>query len=135
MIRLLADRSPEQSSVVANSLMNRESRVVGSNSYAKDWHFNPLTFLSERLQHQRRAVWFDLCCGTGRALMDLPFAYPGADEQAGPNYTGQAAVDSYYRKLWLSLCLIPDFSNKQESGTGVRIQPGVGYFPSRVAKT
>jgi YD repeat-containing protein len=29
----------------------------------------------------------------------FPFGYLGADDQAGPNYTGQPAVDSYYRPL------------------------------------
>jgi hypothetical protein len=33
---------------------------------------------------------------TGHALLKLPFRYLGADEQAGPNYTGQPAVHSYY---------------------------------------
>lgn len=27
----------------------------------------------------------------------LPFEYLGADEQAGPNYTGQSVIDSYYK--------------------------------------
>lgn len=36
---------------------------------------------------------------TGPAVLDLPLAYAGADDQAGPNYTGQPAVDSYYRPL------------------------------------
>ena len=27
---------------------------------------------------------------------NLPFRYLGADDRAGPNYTGQPAVDSYY---------------------------------------
>jgi SAM-dependent methyltransferase len=34
----------------------------------------------------------------GRELA-LPFRYLGADDQAGPNYTGQPAVDSYYEPL------------------------------------
>jgi SAM-dependent methyltransferase len=29
----------------------------------------------------------------------LPYRYLGADEKAGPNYTGQAAVDSYYERI------------------------------------
>lgn len=33
---------------------------------------------------------------TGRASISLPFRYLGADDQAGPNYTGQPAVDSHY---------------------------------------
>ncbi|WP_144119098.1 class I SAM-dependent methyltransferase [Catellatospora sichuanensis] len=36
---------------------------------------------------------------TGPAVLDLPLEYAGADDQAGPNYTGQPAVDSYYRPL------------------------------------
>ena len=32
----------------------------------------------------------------GRKAMDLPYRYLGADDQAGPNSTGQPAVDSYY---------------------------------------
>jgi len=29
----------------------------------------------------------------------LPYKYWGADDKAGPNYTGQSAVDSYYERL------------------------------------
>ncbi|WP_234995724.1 class I SAM-dependent methyltransferase [Streptoalloteichus hindustanus] len=32
----------------------------------------------------------------GRQQVRLPFRYLGADDQAGPNYTGQPAVNSYY---------------------------------------
>ena len=32
----------------------------------------------------------------GRKVVDLPYRYLGADDQAGTNYTGQPAVDSYY---------------------------------------
>ncbi|MCC8244690.1 class I SAM-dependent methyltransferase [Saccharothrix luteola] len=32
----------------------------------------------------------------GRRQVDLPFHYLGADDQAGPNYTGQPAVNSHY---------------------------------------
>lgn len=33
----------------------------------------------------------------GRRQFDLPFSYLGADDKAGPNSTGQPAVDSYYQ--------------------------------------
>lgn len=33
----------------------------------------------------------------GKRSFDLPFEYLGADDKAGPNYTGQSAVDSYYK--------------------------------------
>ena len=32
----------------------------------------------------------------GRKVVDLPYRYLGADDRAGPNYTGQPAVDSHY---------------------------------------
>jgi SAM-dependent methyltransferase len=32
----------------------------------------------------------------GWGAVDLPYHYLGADDQAGPNYTGQAAVNSHY---------------------------------------
>jgi len=34
----------------------------------------------------------------GKRTITLPFRYLGADDQAGPNYTGQPAVDSYYEE-------------------------------------
>jgi SAM-dependent methyltransferase len=33
----------------------------------------------------------------GYKIFELPFEYVGADDQAGPNYTGQPAVNSYYK--------------------------------------
>jgi hypothetical protein len=33
---------------------------------------------------------------TGRRDVRWPFRYLGADDRAGPNYTGQPAVNSYY---------------------------------------
>jgi len=33
----------------------------------------------------------------GRRVVNLPYLYLGADDLAGPNSTGQPAVDSYYR--------------------------------------
>jgi hypothetical protein len=35
----------------------------------------------------------------GRRELVMPYAYLGADDRAGPNYTGQPAVNSYYRQL------------------------------------
>src|SRR5690349_7959152 len=35
---------------------------------------------------------------TGRREVDLPYTYIGADHRAGPNYTGQPAINSYYRE-------------------------------------
>jgi hypothetical protein len=35
---------------------------------------------------------------TGRLDVQLPYTYLGADDHAGANYTGQPAVNSYYRE-------------------------------------
>ena len=34
--------------------------------------------------------------GTGRREIRLPYTYLGADDRAGPGYTGQPAVRSHY---------------------------------------
>lgn len=67
---LLDNATLEWSSVVANSAMNRERGCVGSNSYAKDLRLNPLEFLTQKLQRQSHVAWLDICCGTGKALIE-----------------------------------------------------------------
>lgn len=43
---------------------------MGDNSYAKELAFNPVEFLKPRLCSQQHVAWLDLCCGTGRALIE-----------------------------------------------------------------
>src|SRR5258708_21773825 len=59
----------ESSSVVANAAMNRERNLAGPNSYSRDLGFDVKGFLNERLEKQQRVAWLDLCCGTGKALI------------------------------------------------------------------
>jgi SAM-dependent methyltransferase len=66
---LLTEGELERSAVVANCRMNRERNLTGSNGYDKEIGFNPLSFLEGRLAPGRSAAWLDLCCGTGRALI------------------------------------------------------------------
>lgn len=66
---LLDDAALEQSGVVANCRMNRERELVGTNSYTADLRLNPLEFLQERLRSMPTVAWLDLCCGSGRALI------------------------------------------------------------------
>jgi SAM-dependent methyltransferase len=54
------------SSVVANNAMNRERRLAGVNSYARELGLNPLDWLRAR---EAIPAWLDLCCGRGRALL------------------------------------------------------------------
>jgi len=55
------------SPVVANSAMNRERNLQGTNSYSKDLAFDILAFLKEN----QPVKWLDLCCGSGKALIEM----------------------------------------------------------------
>ncbi len=66
LIDLLAlERSP----TVANCRMNREREIRGTNSYAADLGFDAIQFLVERSKTGGKVAWLDLCCGSGRALI------------------------------------------------------------------
>lgn len=112
-------------SVVANSTMNRERvHYIGDRlallERAATWltdtgllvaHFDPATLrrpdgtdASRPALAALRAAGFEysarhhrLSLRGGRSVT-LPFTYLGADPDAGPNYTGQPAVASYYRQ-------------------------------------
>jgi len=61
------------SAVVANSAMNRERALDGVNSYARELGFNPVDVLAALLRvtgAPDTVAWLDLCCGTGRALIE-----------------------------------------------------------------
>jgi SAM-dependent methyltransferase len=70
--RLLDDVALAASAVVANCAMNRERQLAGVNSYARELGFNPLDVLLAQIGDTTAdgsAAWLDLCCGTGRALI------------------------------------------------------------------
>ena len=69
MDHLLTEEALEASAVVANCRMNRERGIVGRNSYTADLFLDPLEFLAEQLANNPTVAWLDLCCGTGRALI------------------------------------------------------------------
>lgn len=71
---LLDDAALEMSAVVANCAMNRERQLAGVNSYAREMGFDPLTVVSAQARsggggQDRTVAWLDLCCGSGRALI------------------------------------------------------------------
>jgi hypothetical protein len=68
-MRLLDSIALQQSSVVANGAMNRERQLQGVNSYARELRFDLLAFVRHRAS-DKAVVWADLCCGTGKALID-----------------------------------------------------------------
>ena len=68
--RLLDSAALEASSVVANCDMNRVRQLAGVNSYARELGFNPVDVLMADVTGTgRAAAWLDLCCGSGRALI------------------------------------------------------------------
>jgi 2-polyprenyl-3-methyl-5-hydroxy-6-metoxy-1,4-benzoquinol methylase len=89
---LLNSRDLEKSSVVANSLMNRERKAIGSNSYQHELGFNPIEYIVNILNEKVRTAcltskelqvykakahnqqtsfsWLDICCGSGKALIE-----------------------------------------------------------------
>lgn len=67
---LLDNHALENSSIVANSLMNRERVCCGGNSYQKELSFDILEFLKMRSQTQNQIAWLDICCGQGKALVE-----------------------------------------------------------------
>lgn len=56
--------------MVANCRMNRERRLVGTNGYDRELGFQPFDELRKRLFPRGKCVWLDLCCGSGKALIE-----------------------------------------------------------------
>lgn len=73
----LSDAQLESSSVVANCRMNRERELTGRNGYQRELGLHPLDFLRAR---PKPARWLDLCCGTGRALIEADSLLAPEDE-------------------------------------------------------
>lgn len=72
LAELLTDDALEASSVVANNAMNRERRLAGRDGYSRVLGFDILGL-------PPGARWLDLCCGSGRALLDAAAARPDLD--------------------------------------------------------
>ncbi len=68
-MNLVDDNTLERSAVVANCQMNRERVLSGSNGYDKELGLDPMGFLKGRAAAVGRAAWLDLCCGSGKALI------------------------------------------------------------------
>ncbi|AMV40156.1 hypothetical protein [Planctomyces sp. SH-PL62] len=66
----MGDDELERSAVVANCRMNRERGLLGSNGYDRELGFNPLDVLKKTSSEGRPAAWLDLCCGSGKALIE-----------------------------------------------------------------
>lgn len=72
MTKILKDDSERSDSpAVANCRMNCEWQLTGGNSCARDLGFSPVEFLRERFEESVKIRWLDLCCGQGRALIEV----------------------------------------------------------------
>jgi SAM-dependent methyltransferase len=87
-LKLLSNKELEDTAVVANCRMNRERVLYGSNGYDHDLRFDPMDFLRNVIEEKGSAAWLDLCCGTGKALIEsatlaeteaLPLSIIGVD--------------------------------------------------------
>jgi len=67
---LLNDWSLEWSCTVANNAMNRERKAIGINSYTNEIKLNVIEFIISR-EHEKNIYWTDLCCGRGKALIQV----------------------------------------------------------------
>ena len=85
---LLDTAALEKSEIVANGCMNRQRNLAGPNSYEKDLGFNPLDFLRKRLKNKHAASWLDLCCGSGRALLQAAEVVRSSDIDQKIKLTG-----------------------------------------------
>jgi SAM-dependent methyltransferase len=68
-VNLLDDEELERSAVVANCRMNRGRNLLGSNGYDRELGFDPLMYLKGKTVIDHPVAWLDLCCGTGKALI------------------------------------------------------------------
>lgn len=69
-MKLVENKELENSSIVANSLMNRERNLIGGNSYKKELRFEIVNYLQEKLLLNNKVSWLDICCGRGKALIE-----------------------------------------------------------------
>lgn len=92
---MLVNEEIERSSVVANSLMNRERGCLGSNSYEKELGLNAPSFLESRLKTWGQARWLDLCCGRGKALIEAARRLSERRETAGLRIVGLDLVSAF----------------------------------------
>jgi SAM-dependent methyltransferase len=96
-VKLLDADSLEKSAVVANCRMNRERTLTGSNGYVCDLRFNPVGWLEARSFGQGQISWLDLCCGSGRALVEAAQIAQGHGWETKLKIVGVDLVEIFVR--------------------------------------
>jgi SAM-dependent methyltransferase len=98
-MQLLNSQELEHSAVVANCAMNRERQLTGANSYQRELGFDILPFLRD---FPTPVTWADLCCGTGRALLQAAEQVaPGSLLIEGIDLVGMFVANAYPNLLTL----------------------------------
>ncbi|MBL7498719.1 class I SAM-dependent methyltransferase [Frankia sp. CNm7] len=81
--------------------MNRQRQLAGVNSYQRELGFHPLDWLRTRLASRRHESgptevrWLDLCCGTGRALLQAAEELRGLGLDDAVRLVGVDLVDAF----------------------------------------
>lgn len=96
-MRLFDAHALEKSAVVANCHMNRERTLAGSNSYSKDLGLNPVALLEAKSHGRHRVGWLDLCCGSGKALVEAAEAVRGHGWETRLTILGVDLVNAFSR--------------------------------------
>lgn len=100
--RLLDDAALERSAVVANSAMNRVRGLSGVNSYARELGFDPFEWLAKRIRAAEGGFaggpvgWLDVCCGSGRALLEAERRFAQEIPDAQVTLVGVDLVDYFF---------------------------------------
>ncbi|MBC9934706.1 methyltransferase domain-containing protein [Chitinophaga qingshengii] len=94
-MKLLSSSALRWSPVVANNRMNRKRQASGINSYEKELHFKPETYLNACLQESGQVKWLDLCCGEGNALLQYARTVEARHQQQYVHLKGIDLVDQY----------------------------------------
>lgn len=91
----LTDTELESSSVVSNSRMNRGRGAVGVNSYERELGLNVVAWLERALQENGQASWLDLCCGRGKALLEVASHFQANSDSRTLKLRGVDLVDTF----------------------------------------
>jgi SAM-dependent methyltransferase len=102
-VDLLDDGTLAGCAVVANCEMNRQRQLTGVNSYTRELGFDPVDVLTTALAAasvEGRAgtatvAWLDLCCGSGRALIQAADRVAAAGTAGAVDLVGVDLVDAF----------------------------------------
>jgi SAM-dependent methyltransferase len=121
-VDLLDDDALAKCAVVANCDMNRQRQLGGVNSYARELGFDPVGVLmsaaAERGADGSAVAWLDLCCGSGRALIQAVDRVAAAGLGGAIKLIGVDLVDAF---------------DPAPAGTGLQLvcAPALEWTPSR----